>query len=108
MEKGATMDKLWESTYQTLFPKTSEEKDKNAMIEELIKMKFNEPRIDAELSNFERKYEIFQKSFNPSAVATVTQTKPETSPEKVSPTRTAEKKPVKNEESKKKARASQK
>lgn len=99
LEKGATMNKLWESTYETIFPKLGEEKDKNAMIEELVRMKFNEPRIDAELANFERKYEIFNKTFNPNAVVTqsISGTKTSISPEKASPNKVAEKKVVKEE-----------
>ncbi len=53
IEKNANMVRLWETTFESIFPNTVIDKDKTNQIEELIKMKFNEPRIDAELSNFE-------------------------------------------------------
>lgn len=53
IEKNANMIRLWETTYESIFQSPPIDKDKMNQIEELIKMKFNEPRIDAELSNFE-------------------------------------------------------
>ena len=53
MEKNSTMKSLWESTFKTVFPKIVDDKEKGNEAEEIIKMKFNEPRIDAELYNFE-------------------------------------------------------
>lgn len=44
---------LWESTFKTIFNFIAEDKDKANEVEDIIKLKFNEPRIDAELTNFE-------------------------------------------------------